>query len=262
MDKIPGPVNSLPVIQSLWIGEQLSVMERLCIESFLQNGHPFHLYVYSDVAGIPKGTVLKDANQIVGADKIFKYKDRDSYAGFANMFRYKLLFERGSYWVDMDYVCLAPFEAESEYIFVTVEDREAATKHLRPYEIQNCLIKAPAGSEIMEYCYNKASKRNPEELQWGDTGHYLLDPAIGEFGLDGFVVKPEIFCPVHWEDWKKLVSGFFLTSWIERLRMWRFNARAVHLWNEMWRVNGVDKRGDFPRYSIYETLKRRYSVFE
>ena len=32
------------VIQSLWIGDRLSVMERLCIQSFLDQGHQFHLY--------------------------------------------------------------------------------------------------------------------------------------------------------------------------------------------------------------------------
>ena len=37
------------VIQSLWIGERLSVMEQLSIRSYLDQGHPFHLYVYSPV---------------------------------------------------------------------------------------------------------------------------------------------------------------------------------------------------------------------
>jgi len=30
-----------PLIQSLWIGDRLSTMERLCITSFLEHGHPF-----------------------------------------------------------------------------------------------------------------------------------------------------------------------------------------------------------------------------
>ena len=37
------------IIQSLWIGEELSVMEQLCLSSFVKNGHEVHLYTYEDV---------------------------------------------------------------------------------------------------------------------------------------------------------------------------------------------------------------------
>ena len=33
-------------IQSLWIGPRLSNMEHLCIKSFIDHGHKFHLYIY------------------------------------------------------------------------------------------------------------------------------------------------------------------------------------------------------------------------
>ena len=41
--------KDLPIIQSLWIGQRLSDLERLCIRSFLQKGHPFHLYTYNEI---------------------------------------------------------------------------------------------------------------------------------------------------------------------------------------------------------------------
>ena len=58
-------------IQSLWIGERLSTIERLSIQSFLTNGHEYHLYVYSDVGEVPSGVVLKDASSIIPRDGIF-----------------------------------------------------------------------------------------------------------------------------------------------------------------------------------------------
>ena len=102
-------MHQLPIIQSLWIGDRLSTMEKLCISSFLQNVNDFHLYTYDKVKGVPEGTVIKDANEIVPSDMIFKYKEHNSYAGFSNIFRYKLLFDKGGYWVDTDNVCLKPF---------------------------------------------------------------------------------------------------------------------------------------------------------
>ncbi len=97
------------VIQRLWIGERLSPMERLSITSFLRNGHPFHLYVYGKPDGVPEGTVVLDANEILPSSRIFKYAAHNTYAGFANFFRYKLLSEKGGWWVDADTVCLKPF---------------------------------------------------------------------------------------------------------------------------------------------------------
>lgn len=52
----------LGIIQTLWIGDSLSSMERLCLSSFFQNGHEVHLYVYSDVANIPPGIIVKDGD--------------------------------------------------------------------------------------------------------------------------------------------------------------------------------------------------------
>lgn len=47
-------MTNLPIIQSLWIGNPLSNLEKLCIQSFLDHGHKFHLYTYADIGGIPK----------------------------------------------------------------------------------------------------------------------------------------------------------------------------------------------------------------
>ncbi|HKB65528.1 MAG TPA: hypothetical protein VKC61_06695 [Pyrinomonadaceae bacterium] len=60
-------------IQGLWIGRELSLMEQLSISSFLQNGHDYHLYVYEEVKNVPAGTVVRNANEILPAARIFQY---------------------------------------------------------------------------------------------------------------------------------------------------------------------------------------------
>src|SRR5437016_4032991 len=110
VSKTPGPGESNRIIQGLWIGSELSVMERMSIISFLRNGHEYHLYTYNDLPNVPDRVVVKDANRILPASAIFKYKERPSYAGFANYFRYRLLLEHGGWWADLDVVCLRPFD--------------------------------------------------------------------------------------------------------------------------------------------------------
>ncbi len=99
----------LPIIQSLWIGNPLSKLEQLCIQSFLDNGHEFHLYTYDKVGNIPPGAIVKDGNEILPADKIFR-DDHNSVASFSDWFRFVLLMKKGGYWVDMDIVCIKPFD--------------------------------------------------------------------------------------------------------------------------------------------------------
>jgi hypothetical protein len=250
-------MNKLPIIQGLWIGNKLSLMEQLSISSFLQNGHSFHLYVYDAVKGVPEGVVLLDAEKIIRREKIFKYKDYDSYAGFSNLFRYRLLLEKGGYWVDTDVVCLRPLRLERDYVFASEKLHNPSLMGPRS-QLANCVIKAPTSSKIMEYCYAESAKRDPIELAWGETGPVLLTTAVEKFDLQYYVTRAGIFCPINWWQWKRLISGFFIVAWKEKEKSAIYGSCAVHLWNEMWRRNGVDKDADFPQNCLYEQFKRRY----
>ena len=92
------------------------MVEQLSIASFLRHGHEFHLYTYGDVSGIPDGTQVRDANEIVPEKDVFIYRN-GNYAIFADWFRWALLFEKGNYWVDTDVVCLKPFVFDANPIF-------------------------------------------------------------------------------------------------------------------------------------------------
>lgn len=246
-------------IQGLWIGEQLSIMEQLSISSFLQNGHSFDLYTYDEVKGVPEGVVLKDAHQIIPSSQIFKYKDYDSYAGFSNLFRYRLLVEKGGYWVDMDVICLKPFQFEPDHVFASeLAPYSAPAFWKESCNIANCVIKAPLGSEIMKYCYHESAKRDPLKLKWSETGPALMTAAVQKFELQGCMTPPHTFCPVHWWQWRQLIIAS-ATDTSEKIQAPTSESpSAVHLWNEMWRRNGINKNVPFSQNSLYERLKHRY----
>jgi hypothetical protein len=250
--------NSLPIIQSLWIGGALSVMEQLCISSFLRNGHEFHLYTYGDVTNIPDGTTVRDGREILGEDRIFTYKDNGSYSGFSNVFRYKLLLEKGHYWVDMDVICLRPFDLEQEYVFSGAKKWKLSNPFHPRLLIQSCVIKTPPGTGIMKYCYEASSSKNPSDLVWGEIGPRLLDSAVRKFGLLDYVSPHGAFTTIDWPFTERYVDGSFHISWLERIKINLFNSYSLHLYHEMWRQKGLDKNGSFHRNSLYERLKKRY----
>ena len=230
------------LIQSLWVGRQLSAMERLSIASFLHHGHDYHLFTYDEVVGLPDGAVREDARAILPESSIFQYREFASYAGFSNFFRYRLLLEHGGWWVDTDVVCLRPFDWDDPYVFAsepTPDGREVPA---------SCAIKAPAGSEAMAAAWDTCRSRDPKDLRWGETGPRLVGRIIDRFGLGHFRQPATTFCPVAYHDWRRL---------IDPADSCRFDAstRAVHLWHEMWRREDADKDQDYPPGCLYERCK-------
>jgi hypothetical protein len=232
-------------VQGLWVGRRLSVMERLSIASFLHHGFEYQLFAYEEVEGLPPGAVLGDANAILPASMIFQYRDFPSYAGFSNYFRYKLLLDRGGWWADTDVVCLRPFDLDGPYVFAseTMPDGRVLAS--------SGIIKSPAGSEAMAYAWERCLGRDPKGLTWGETGPMLVGQTIARFGLERHLQPPRTFSPVGFHDWRSLIDPAVSRPFDD-------SSRAVHLWNEMWRRDGVDKDGAFPPGCLYERLKAEY----
>lgn len=226
------------IINSLWIGEELTAVEWLSIASHLQQGHEYHLWTYQDLA-VPKGVILEDGNAILPASNIFCYSGPKETGGgsvsaFSNVFRYKLLSEREGWWCDTDVVCLKPFSFESHaYATEQLEDGTVVPT--------TCVMHIPR--DVAAFCYRTAVNRG-RSVRWGEIGPALF--ALGVQGIPEFAKDPTVFCPIHWWNYRVLFE--------ERQAP---ESYAIHLWNEMWRRDGVDKNGTFGPNSLFECLKRK-----
>jgi hypothetical protein len=236
-------------VQSLWIGSTLSTLEKLSIQSFMDHGHEFHLYAYQELKDLPMGAVLKDASDILPSSQIFQYRDRKSFAAFSNIFRYKLLLERGGWWADTDVVSLRPFDHADEHVFAseTVQWRGMQTPQA---VVSSCLIRAPVGSPAMAAAYDGCLAKDWTTLAWGEIGPRLVGEVVDALGLQRFVQPPAAFCPVGYGEWRQLIEP--------QQPPLPPQAYAVHFWNEMWRMAAQDKDDAYPPDSLYERLKRRH----
>jgi hypothetical protein len=232
-------------IQSLWIGPTLSTMERLSLSSFVAAGHEVHLYVYDDVDGVPAGVALRDAAAILPRARIFRYTEHDTVSGFSNFFRYKLLLDRGGWWVDTDVVCLVPFDFSGEYVFASEISKETPV-------VTSCVIRAPSGSPAMQRAWDICDAADPASLRWGETGPRLCGTIVREFGLDGYVQPPAVFCPIPYHRWRDLLDPDAVPS-VD-------GAHAIHLWNELWRRGGASKDATYDPRCLYALLKRRFGL--
>jgi len=237
------------VIQSLWVGAKLSTLERLCACSYLHFGHSFYLYTYEEVKNIPEGVEVKDANQIAPESDIQRFKNLQN---FSDWFRFHLLYKVGGWWVDMDTVCLRPFEFPDKHIFVEQHPHKDAPDHI-------CAgwIKTPVESPIMKWCIEKSKPLDWKTMHWSDLGPNLMTKAVSHFKLP---YQPyHLFNPIP--SWQLTLPNRASLP---------VNAYSIHLENSAWTVpegslyptdrKKLNKDATYSPDCLYEKLKKRYGV--
>jgi mannosyltransferase OCH1-like enzyme len=231
------------IVQSLWIGTELSTMERLCIESFLQNGHEFHLYTYNDIKSVPSQVVIKNAREIISVEKIFK-DINGSVASFSDWFRYLLLYMKGGWWVDMDIICIKYFDINADYCFGTKSDAK----------IIGGVLKSPAQAEYLGeiLAYISVLMEKHIDIYRGEFGSVLLNKIVKNYDSEEYIKPSEIFCPINWDNIDQLIdpNNFLLNE----------KTFAVHLWAHIWRIKRLSKDNRYSPISLYEKLKKKYGV--
>lgn len=232
------------IIQSFWHGHRLSAMERLCIESYLQNGHEFHLYTYNRLSNVPEKVILKDANEIIPAKMLF-VDSRNCIASFSDWFRYKLIYLKGGIWVDLDMVCLKPIDFKEEFCFSSEHSGEGQVVNIG-------FFKSPAQADFLQDLLEHIELSDFEKVVWGCFGPKLFKSILEQYDSEKFIKPPEVFCPISWNETYKLIS-FQDVQFSDKVY-------CIHMWNEIWRLGFLDKNAEYHPESIYEKLKKKYQV--
>ena len=170
-----------------------------------------------------------------------------SFAGFSNFFRYKLLLEKGGWWVDTDVVCLAPFDFPTPYVF--------ASEYFGDEDIPGgprlCHPQGPSAIRRDAPCLGCVPIEKHCGVDLGETGPQLVAEIIERFSLEEYLRPASVFCPLAALDWDTVLEpGRSLADLA--------GSHALHLWNEMWRRKSCDKEAAFDSTCIYEQLRRRY----
>ena len=200
-------MSSNNTIQSLWIGGRLSTMERLSIASFRANGHPYRLYVYDEVEGVPEGVEVLDASAILPRTEVFantkEGMGHGSFASFSDWFRYEMLARDGGWWADTDVVCLRPLDFDSEAVIATSREGKWGTPAI------NCMMRFAPGDPLLNFCRDFCRNEDIKSLvdkQYAAIGPHLVQRGIRELGLHDYTVGPDAFCPINWRHVKFLWS--------------------------------------------------------
>ena len=228
---------SLHIFQSFWYGAALSPYEWMCIRSFLDHGHAYHLYSYDGLA-VPAGCIVMDAAEILPREQVFVYRDGGSVSAFSNWFRYKLLHARGGWWVDTDMACISDTWPDAPRQ-VGYEDRGAREA------VNGAVIRAEPGDPMMAEAFRIAAARG-QDVAWGQIGPKLVTQLVATGTYDYKVWGEQAFYPIHYDAFPFLFRPEFAT--LDELR--QLGAVGVHLWNENFRLFKISKTAAPPAQSL------------
>jgi len=254
------------VLQSLWIGRPLSIIERLCIQSFLANGHEFHLFCYKPVENVPEGTTIRDAREIMPESEIFVNESegfgKGSYSPFSDIFRMMLVHKIGGWWVDTDIICLKPINITQKNLVAGSDEREYGT-----LANPNVLF-FEKGHPLPKWCVERLLKAKHDGKVIHAGGPLTLQAAVKEFKMPDLVAPPYLFNPIQWRYVKYMINpeeNFFHPRRVKRTlgiteRLGRVTDQTLtlHLWNEVWTNAGLDRNATYHPQGHFEQLKAKY----
>jgi len=234
------------VANSLWIGKKLFPQHIISINSFLQNGFQYNLYVYDEVENIPLGVNVCDGNDLLPDSAIWYYGkgfNKGSPSGFSNEFRFTLLNTLGGLWVDTDVILLKDFNLDKPYIFISERN---VNNDVHP---TSSVIYSDSGNsgKIWLEAIDNISYRNKARVIHGETGPELVTYLVNKYNLEEYVLPPNAFCSVGWHETNKLIDGTQLPD----------DVIGLHLFDSQSNLNNIDRQ-TYPYDSIIEQLKRKY----
>lgn len=229
-------------VNGLWIGPRLSALERACVQSFLAKGHRFNLYVYDTVDDVPAGCTLLDAASIIPRAQIFEHvggPGHGSLAGFSDMFRYKLLYELGGWWTDLDVFCLTDTLPD---LPIVIGRQDAAL-------INGALLRFPPRHAAMAEAHGESVAKG-NSIAWAEIGPELLTRYVAEDKIVTTVLPQPILYPLHFSQFWAVFDPRRTAHAAETIR----GSACLHLWNEMIRRHGLDKDVLPPHGSLLRNL--------
>lgn len=265
----------LPTIGTLWIGPELSWMEQLCLQSFLDHGHDVVLYTYGDVKGVPKGVKIADADDVLPSKKIIRHARTGSPAYHADVFRLHMLKKTDYIWADTDAFCCQPWDIKKgKHFHGWISDNKPM--------VNNGVLRLPKSSKTLKEMLKFTSDEYPippwysaekqQELQelkdagngvhvsllpWGVWGPDALSwflKATGEIehSQPGHVIYPVPFA----------IAGVVLNP--NRLNkaegLIKEDTLSIHFWGRRFRNIAAKYEGMPPKGSYVEKLCKRHKI--
>lgn len=242
---------NLAPIASLWISGPLSVLDQVCLLSFVAKGHEVTLFHYFDVSYVPDGINVVDAREVYPKDEILTHKS-GSPAMHADIFRLHLMKKTDMIWADTDQYCLRPFVADDAgYVLGRENDKLIVNSALRfpsdapmlDYQLEFVENEypippwAPKGRKAeLKALHEAGTPLHVSQMVFTTFGPFLLRHTLKKFGLMDRVSGPERFIPLPAHLHRYAAKEKFYDTIMQD--MLTDASDGVHLWGSNMRARG------------------------
>lgn len=245
--------RAAPQFATFWHGP-LDALTYACMASFPHFGAGLRVYSYDDALAPPPGVERADARAICPDESLvgrYIAAGKPSIATFADMFRYRMIRETGSCWVDSDILCLrAPDFAGEAIVFGRQSEFRGEAV------INNAVLKLPPDDETLNELLDKADSAADVDQSWGAIGPFLLTEIAERNGIGGFARPFHAFYPIEPDHfWKP-----FLPGWRDEVEQCVQGATFLHLWSELIARAGYDRSACPPAGSFLNEAFRSLGV--
>lgn len=269
-----GETSALPKIASFWTGSDLTFVEVLVAQSYLDAGHEFTLYTLDEVGNVPKGVIIADARDIYAPKFAVGPELRHNNAVYSDIFRLFMIRETGAIWADMDAYCLRPFIFPTPYVFGFEEAKKS------DHSLANGVLGLPSNSPGLHGCVEfltsltpippffrrsrqdqlqdrKASGEtwNVTEFSWGTTGPRMVDHYLAETGEKRFGVGKNVLYPGPRPFRRAHLDPAVSSEVYEHPE-----TVSVHIFGKTKRFILEDFGGDLPKDCYLDRLCRRHGI--
>ena len=246
--------SGMQAVGTLWIGDRLSFLEQLCLQSYVDQGQPITLYSYGKVAGVPHGVEPRDAREVMAGDRILRVRRgraalRGSPALHADMFRLRMLAATDLIWADTDAYALRPLTTEDGWLIGQRRGRalNGVLRLPRTSHTLRLLVDGIDGKLILP-----GMRGDPESLRWGAAGPDALNLALELTGEDGHICDPDRLYPIPARDKLRLLEPGMAAM--------PPGAMSIHLWGTNLRAHLARNGGLPPRGSMLDLMCRMHGI--
>lgn len=132
----------------------------------------------------------------------------------------------------------------------------------------SCIIKLPKNSEITKEAI-KMQKEHKKlilngTLGWG-SGPRTIKHVIDKFHLEKYILPWQMICTCDYQCVVSLINPnsnvkSVFPNVIDKYENIKDDTFCIHLWNEGWRTNNIDKNANHHPDSIYEQFKKKHNI--
>ena len=219
-------MSDVDTVHMFWHGGALPPLAQACVTSFAARGHRVAAWTY-DPAALPAGVTRADAREVIAdTDPLHRLCRPGSIAAFADCFRYRLLAERGGWWMDTDVYCLTDA--------LPAEPRAWAEQE--PGIVNNAILRFPAGDPLAARLATLARERAREGLHWGAIGPELVTEVLRGQDRAGVAGTRSAFYPLHWLE----AHHLWLPERRDEVAARTAGAKFIHCWARALENAGID----------------------